>query len=402
MTAASPRDERRADPATGLLPRTAVTWDGGHGRLQGWAVAVKDIFDVAGEVTMAGSAVLSDARPAPVDAEAVRRVRDAGAVYAGRTAMHEFALGVTGVNAWQGTPDNPADPGRIPGGSSSGSAVAVATGAARLALGTDTGGSVRIPAALCGIHGLKLPMDESLLRGVLPLAPTLDHAGLFTRDLATATAVLCGDDAVTASVGGDRCSGWTALRPSRMWPTLSRGRAAFSRSPCRCRWRPRWRRSQTTSCSPPAPPCCSTRRPAGHRSLFAERWKLYGSDVRDRLVTGSAIGPELYRSALRQRAIVRDAVADLLGRCHALVLPTVPCRPPTLDAARRPETAARLVANTRLANLTGHPALPLPVPGGTFPVGLQLIAANLPRLFAAAREVRSALRVLGDRQEGSR
>src|SRR6266849_9334791 len=142
--------------------------------LAGLPVSIKDLFDIAGEVTTAGSKILRDAPPATADAVAVARLRAAGAVVIGRSSMTEFAFSGIGINPHHGTPANPYDRGkrRIPGGSSSGAAVSVADGMAAFALGTDTGGSVRIPAALCGIAGFKPTRTRVPLIGAFPLSNT--------------------------------------------------------------------------------------------------------------------------------------------------------------------------------------------------------------------------------------
>lgn len=149
--------------------------------IAGLPVSVKDLFDVAGEVTLAGSVVLRNAAPALADATIVARLRAAGAAIIGKTNMTEFAYSGVGINPHYGTPGNPADPERIPGGSSSGAAVSVAIGSCVAAIGTDTGGSVRIPAALCGLVGFKPTMRRVPVSGSLPLAPTLDSIGPIAR-----------------------------------------------------------------------------------------------------------------------------------------------------------------------------------------------------------------------------
>jgi aspartyl-tRNA(Asn)/glutamyl-tRNA(Gln) amidotransferase subunit A len=151
--------------------------------LAGLAVSIKDLFDIAGQVTTAGSVVLADAPPAAQDSPAVARLRAAGASIIGRTNMTEFAFSGVGTNPHFGTPANPADPAvpRIPGGSSAGAAVSVATGAAYVGLGSDTGGSIRIPAALCGIVGFKSTARLTPCAGALPLSTTLDTVCAMTR-----------------------------------------------------------------------------------------------------------------------------------------------------------------------------------------------------------------------------
>jgi len=166
--------------------------------LAGIPVSVKDLFDVAGDITRAGSRVLAGSAPAKADATAVRRLRQAGAIIVGRTNMVEFAFSGLGLNPHYGTPKNPWDraTGRIPGGSSSGAAVSVADGMAAMGLGSDTGGSVRIPAALCGLTGFKPTARRIPTDGAFPLSTTLDSIGPIARSVACCALV----DAILAGV----------------------------------------------------------------------------------------------------------------------------------------------------------------------------------------------------------
>ncbi len=168
-----------ADPSAPDLP------------LGGIAVSIKDLFDVAGQATLAGSTVLAGAKPAAADCPAVARLRAAGAAIIGRTNMVEFAFSGVGINPHYGTPANPADPQvpRIPGGSSSGAAVSVAAGAAMVGLGSDTGGSIRIPAALCGIVGFKSTARMVPTTGAIPLSTSLDTVCAMTRSVRDAITV---------------------------------------------------------------------------------------------------------------------------------------------------------------------------------------------------------------------
>ncbi|HSO94076.1 MAG TPA: amidase, partial [Candidatus Dormibacteraeota bacterium] len=152
----------------------------GYRPLLGIPLAVKDLFATRGQRTTAGSRILRDWRPT-TDSVVVARLRAAGAVVIGKTNLHEFAYGVTNGNPWWGVALNPWDPGRIPGGSSGGSAIAVAAGLAAAAIGSDTGGSIRIPASLCGCVGLKPTYGLIPLDGVIPLGWSLDHAGPLAR-----------------------------------------------------------------------------------------------------------------------------------------------------------------------------------------------------------------------------
>src|SRR5882757_5118330 len=167
------------------------------GPLDGKIVSLKDLFDVAGEVTRAGSKVLADeGKPAAADASIVQRLRAAGAVIVAKTNMSEFAFTGIGINPHYGTPGNPADRARVPGGSSSGAAVSVADGMCDIAIGTDTGGSVRIPAALCGVTGFKPSRQRVPTAGAFPLSGSLDSIGplaLSVADCAKADAVMAGE-----------------------------------------------------------------------------------------------------------------------------------------------------------------------------------------------------------------
>ena len=184
---------RDADAADDLRRRGR-----GIGALLGVPISIKDLFDVKGETTTAGSLVLADAPFAEADAGVVRRLKDAGAVLMGRTGMTEFAYSGLGLNPHYGTPKNPYDraTGRIPGGSSSGAAVSVSDGMAAAGVGSDTGGSVRIPAALCGLTGFKSTARRIPAEGMLPLSPSLDSIGPIARTVdccARVDAVLAGE-----------------------------------------------------------------------------------------------------------------------------------------------------------------------------------------------------------------
>ncbi len=165
------------------------------GPLDGKVVSIKDLFDVAGEPTLAGSIIRRDAPPAAVDAVIVRRLRQAGAIIPGKTAMTEFAFSAVGTNPHYGTPPNAADPARIPGGSSSGAGVSAADGTCDIAIGSDTGGSIRIPAALNGVVGFKPTARRVPLTGCFPLSSSLDSVGPLARSVADCAAT----DAVRAA-----------------------------------------------------------------------------------------------------------------------------------------------------------------------------------------------------------
>jgi aspartyl-tRNA(Asn)/glutamyl-tRNA(Gln) amidotransferase subunit A len=202
--AAAAFESMQAGAALGSTPHTA-SFDKPHQVLAGLAVSVKDLFDVTGQVTSAGSRVLAQAAPATADCPAVARLKAAGAALLGRTNMVEFAFSGVGTNPHYGTPVNPCDAqvARIPGGSSSGAAVSVATGAAFIGLGSDTGGSLRIPAALCGVVGFKPTARTVPAAGTVPLSTTLDTVGALTRsvrDAITAHEVLSGSRVPAKSI----------------------------------------------------------------------------------------------------------------------------------------------------------------------------------------------------------
>ncbi|MDB5383454.1 MAG: glutamyl-tRNA amidotransferase, partial [Rhodospirillales bacterium] len=174
-------------PAEAFLPGPRVTIPGmAGGSLAGLTFAAKDLFDIAGHVTGGGNPDWAASHPVPIShAWAVERLLDAGASLVGKTVTCEISLGILGFNPHDGTPPNPAAPGCLPGGSSSGSASAVAGGLCDIALGTDSGGSVRVPASLCGLYGMRPTLGAVSVEGVLRQAETFDTAGWFARDAAT-------------------------------------------------------------------------------------------------------------------------------------------------------------------------------------------------------------------------
>jgi len=393
--------------------------------LDGMVLAVKDLVAVAGVPLGAGSRSRAGAPPEPRDAAVVAALRAAGATVAGTVALHELAFGVSGVNDELGFPPHPGDPDRIPGGSSSGSAVAVADGSCDLAVGTDTGGSVRIPAALCGVVGFKPAFGTYRLDGVLPLAPTLDHLGLLARAVATvarAHAVLTGEPPsrralVTGSVESQPIPSpesvgiGTEARPPRLAvdrraveaaepvvaTAVERTLAALAdagwvlvdldATPAGERW--------------PGPDdvfAVSTtilfaEAAAVHRRLLAapDGTRALGEAVAARLHQGAAIPAAEHASAVAAgRAMAADARA-VLATVDAVAGPAVPILAPTIEAARSDPTLAHtLVSGTRLGNVTGVPAITVPVPGADLPVGLQLLAATNAAALAAGAEVERA------------
>lgn len=337
---------------------------------RGPAVGVKDVVDVTGMVTTGGGSILP-LDPAKEDAGCVVALRGSGAWVVGKTNLHEWAFGPTSSNPHFGAVRNPRDPFRIPGGSSGGSAAAVAAGLCDWAIGTDTGGSVRMPSALCGVVGMKPTLGLVSTEGVIPLAPTLDTVGPLAPDVRTTALAL---EMMTGRTGlaprpphGSPRSyrlavprGWVAdldADTARSWNLVHEGLPDADVPE-----RERFAEVFTTICGYEA-------------SRFHEAWlercpERYGEDVRDRLRQGLAIGPEEYRAALAGRDRLRDELAAAMATLDALVLPATACTAPLLDAPDRREALTRYL---RPASVTGHPAVVLPVPTPDLPVGIQLV-----------------------------
>lgn len=332
----------------------------------GLRVAVKDAIDVAGVVTTAGCVAVRDAGVvAAGDAGCLAGVRAAGASIVGKTTLTEMCVSPVGDNAAFGTPVNPLAPERIPGGSSSGSAVAVATGQADVGLGTDTGGSVRIPAACCGIVGLKTTWGRVPVDGVWPLAPSLDVVGPIARDVA-------------GVVAGMRLldPGWAELpAPARVVGRLrveGVDRAveeAIDRA---------LKVSGMVVREVRLPGWDDTYE-ALEAIILGELWRAHhslldadgvGEFVNGALHAGRDIGPCRLSDALAARAAWQAEVNAMLDEVDVLALPTLVAEPPLLsDFARFPLT--RLTAPF---NLAGVPALSMPVPSaGPVPASLQLV-----------------------------
>jgi aspartyl-tRNA(Asn)/glutamyl-tRNA(Gln) amidotransferase subunit A len=335
--------------------------------LAGLVVGVKELIAVAGLPQGAGSRGFP-ARVASHDAAVVALLRAAGATIRGTTATHELGLGVTGINDWAGTPGNPRVAGAITGGSSSGSAAAVADGSCDVALGTDTGGSVRIPASLCGVVGFKPHRLCYPIDGVVPLAPSLDHVGVLARDVGVVLQVhttLGGRGGAPAPrvVGIDEA----AIEASD--PHVARRLEAVVAVVEMAGFVVR----------PVVLPDADEVREASTVLLLAEAHREHGhridhlgADVAARLRVGAAVGPEQEQAARRARRRISEALRQTLSSVDLVLGPTTPTTAPSLaDARADADLGARLVAHTRLANLCGTPALTLPLPDGP-PCGLQL------------------------------
>jgi aspartyl-tRNA(Asn)/glutamyl-tRNA(Gln) amidotransferase subunit A len=361
------------------------------GPLAGWPGTVKDLFDVAGQPTAAGSVALADAPPAAQDSPAVARLRAAGAVVIARTNMSEFAFSGVGVNPNFGTPANPADPvvPRIPGGSSSGGAVSVAAGAARLALGSDTGGSIRIPAALCGIVGFKNTARLTPLQGAYPLSSTLDTVCAMTRSVA---------DAIVAHEVLAQRTVVRSAKPLPEWrlavarttmlddldPTVS---AAFARSleklraaGARIEEIPLQEIADLGSIQA-AGGFAAAESYAFHRKLLEQRGDRYDPRVRMRIEKGAAMKACEYLDLVRARAEWIARVGAALQGLDAVLSPTVPIvAPPIAGVAPGSERDAEffrvnalLLRNTSVVNMLDGCAISIPCHAhGELPVGLMV------------------------------
>ena len=354
----------------------------------GPTAAMKDCIDIAGHRTSAGSEAWADRPPATAHARIVDAVLASGARIVGKTNMHELAFGLSGINRWLGTPPNPLFPALIPGGSSSGSAAAVAAGEAQIAIGTDTGGSIRMPAACCGIFGLKPTFGRVSREGLTPARSSLDCAGPFARDmagieqgmrlidpgfsdvppLATVRVGMVATDAdpAVAAIVADSLAASEATLIEVDLPGLL---AAFE---------------------------------AGATIIAAECWSAFaeltgdprlGEDVRARLLAAASITGAQLAAAEQVRADFTRAVDAALETVDVLAMPTLPTLPPALDELGDPRQLLRLTTLVRPFNLSGHPALTMPVGQvAGRPVSLQLVAGKGAdeRLCAAGRRLAGA------------
>jgi aspartyl-tRNA(Asn)/glutamyl-tRNA(Gln) amidotransferase subunit A len=379
------------------------------GPLDGVIVSVKDLFDVAGEPTLAGSLMLRDAPPATADAPAVARLRRAGAVIVGKTAMTEFAFTAIGNNPHYGTPGNAADPARIPGGSSSGAGVSAAEGTSDIAIGSDTGGSVRIPAALNGVVGFKPTARRVPLAGAFPLSPTLDSIGPLARTVAAcavADAVMVGEEPQAlrpAPLAGLRIG---VPRGALFADTEAEVGAAFDTCIGKLK---------ITGVHIPdfviddllTQMSAATKRASIAAMEGAEihaDWLAVGAKtpvdphVSGPLSRAAAVPAPVYIRALRRRGELVAMMDERLSGFDAFALPTVPILAPPIadmtDEATRTRAEGLLLRNTRVANLFDLCAISLPMPGTPLPSGLMLVArgGHDRRLLAIAAAVEALLK----------
>lgn len=354
------------------------------GALLGVPIAVKDLYATRGVRTTVGSRILRDWQPA-ADAAVVTRLRQAGAIIFGKTNLHEFAYGVSNANPWWGVARNPVDQRRSPGGSSGGSAIAVVAGMCAAALGSDTGGSIRIPAALCGCVGLKPTRGAVPLDGAFPLGWSLDHAGPLTRTAADASLlfqVLSGRPAPPrVRTRGLRVGVVQSGITQRIQPGVRARVEAAARGLRRAGLRVRDVKIPELDWTV-ATQLVTLRAEASavHARWIRQRPGSYGTDVRVRLQLGALVSGVDYVVAQRARDRIRDAIGRWFDAVDVLILATTPITAPAIGdravrwrAVEEPVDGA-LVRLTSPFNLAGLPALSVPCGEiGGLPVGVQVV-----------------------------
>ncbi len=347
-------------------------------------VAIKDVMDIAGVPTRAGSRALENAPPAQHDAAIVKRLREAGCRIVGKTHLHELAYGVTGLNGWCGTPINPKFPNVIPGGSSSGSAVAVASEHCDFALGTDTGGSVRVPATCCGIYGLKTTFGRIARTGLSPERSSLDCVG----PLAPSAIVL--DIAMAAMDPSWRSLPDVASPQIGIVQTETDGRITTAINAAARLLDPGALETSLEG--------MDSASDAGLTIIARETYAAFapllatgkvGADVAGRLARAEDISDARLNQAEEERSRFTAAVDQALEGLDALALPALPHFPPPVKEAGDLMAALNITALTRPFNLSGHPAVTLPLdPIENSPCSLQLVGrkGDDERLVALAVE----------------
>jgi len=360
------------------------------GPLDGTIVSIKDLFDVAGEVTLAGSTALDDRPPATEDAPIVARLKAAGAVIVGKTNMTEFAFSGVGINPHYGTPGNPYNRAHVPGGSSAGAPVSVADGQAIVAIGTDTGGSVRIPAALCGVVGFK-PTAKCISRdGAIPLSTTLDSIGPLANSVACCAitdAVMAGDEPVApepAPVAGLRL----AVPQTFMLDDLAPEVASAFADACTTLSRAGAQVTDLPLTELGEYPALSGRGLlvnceafAWHEELIARRGNEYDPRVLSRIEFGRPVSAADYIRLCAGRADWIRRVAARTADFDALLMPTVAITAPPITAFADDREYFRLngliLRNTAVINFLDRCAITLPIqPPGTAPVGLMIVGEH--------------------------
>jgi aspartyl-tRNA(Asn)/glutamyl-tRNA(Gln) amidotransferase subunit A len=365
--------------------------------LLGLPLAIKDLIDVAGLATTAGTKSFAESLPAE-DASVTLKLKLSGGVIVGKTNLHEIALGVTGVNPHYGAVKNPWNPSRISGGSSSGSAAAVAIGMCLAAIGTDTGGSIRIPASLCGVVGLKPTYGRVSTRGVVPLSWNLDHVGPLTRtvrDAALMLSVMAGFDPhdpasrnvpIDDTLGHleEGVSGWRVALAAGEYFEVSDPEILAGVERAAQVFKDLGARVEKVDLSWLAELASANRQmtqadgAAYHRTRLQAHPDWFGADVRQRLQNGAALTSSEYALARRLQAEARRRFEMFYEKFDLLLLPTTPIPAPLIEGISALEAAGQLTRFTSPFNLTGLPALSIPCgfTGEGLPIGLQIVSSH--------------------------
>ena len=343
----------------------------------GTVVAVKDLVDVAGMVTTAGGVILPN-EPAQHDAPVIQSIRKEGCVIVGKTNLHEFAYGVTSVNPHYGAVRNPYDPSRVAGGSSGGSAVAVAAGMCDWAVGSDTGGSIRVPASLCGVVGFKPAFGTIDASGVIPLSWSLDTLGPMAGDVeavAKAFQMMSGEAVSMEQLGKPRIAvpaGWIAgldEPTERAWRLVSQGLPEIDFVDRDLLF--------STGLT-----ILLVEAATYHRRWANDFPDKYGSDVLGHIRRGLGILAVDFEEAIRERPKLQEAARRAMGGVDALLLPATAIVAPPVDAGN--EVREPLSRFTRPFNTTGQPVVTLPAPTRGLPVGMQVVARTNAEALRAA------------------
>jgi aspartyl-tRNA(Asn)/glutamyl-tRNA(Gln) amidotransferase subunit A len=378
-----------------------------RGPLHGVPISLKDLFDVRGAATTAASRV-RHGHIADRDAAAVTALRHAGAVIVGKTNLHEFAFGTTNEDSAFGAARHPIDPSRSPGGSSGGSAAAVADGMCFASMGTDTGGSIRIPAAVCGLVGLKPTCGELSIEGVVPLSPTLDHIGPICRSVEDAAIIYHAlrGNRQSADRAADSRSLKLAIPRHYFLSMLDPQVAAAFETACE-----RLRESGATLTDVSIPHAGDIgavylhivlpEAAAYHATALERRPEDYTANVRLRLEMGRYILAEDYARAFAGRALIKREVDAALEGVDGLFLPALAIPAPkigvpTVRIGGTEEPVRNVMLRcTQAFNVSGHPAIALPCGATTegLPIGAQIVGAygDTARLLGVATAVEAAL-----------
>ncbi|MSP47577.1 MAG: amidase [Rhodospirillaceae bacterium] len=376
--------------------------------LAGIPVSIKNLCDVAGEMTLSGSKALDDAPPAKSDAPVVARLRAAGAVIVGSTNMSEFAFSGIGANPHYGTPGNPADRSRVPGGSSAGAAVSVGDRMAVAALGTDTGGSVRIPAAVCGIVGFKPTARRVPIDGVVPLSTSLDSIGPLANSVeccAIVDAVFAGEPISVpdaAPLSGLRFAIPKQFMMDELDPVVAK---AFERA-CKALLAKGVKVEQIDLPQLNELPAINAKGGfaaseayAWHKDLIARRGNVYDPMVAPRIRRGAEMTAADYIELLAKRADLQKRVSAVTSNYDAVVTPTCAITAPTIEEVAMPEMFTKknmlLLRNTTVGNFLDRCGISLPCHAdGELPVGFMLMGEAMAdkRVLAMARSVAPVVR----------